>query len=474
MNVPMKTLSRIALGVTLVLFLAACDSRASRSQAAFNKYQAASNAGDLMGARRALLELVAADEDVPSYWLELGKVQIRLGDYPQAFYAFTRANELNRGDAEAVRYLAQIAVQSGDLQEAEAQAARLDLLAPGDPMVKLTNGMVSLQRKKYDEASKQADEILAQAPLDPNAKVLKARALVGLGQAPAAIALLKDQVQRQPQDAGSMRALFNLQRGTGDWAALLVTGRTFLALVPQDRAIGLLTIDAAFRANDIPAARAVSLALLKPDASPDLIDSVLETWRTLWKSPDAVALARTLAGKSGAAQQIVYGHYFNLSGAAATTVAMLGGVAAGKTRPGNADAQAIYYEALAAQGKRDEARAGLEAILLVDQENDLALGALTPLLLQQGDKARALNMARKLVAVAPKSVAGRLILAKSYETSGDRPAAIRALWEALHDIPGEETIYTSLRGYLPPDEARRLDGEFSDQIQRKVMRDSLG
>ena len=474
MNVPPKALSRAVLGLALALFLAACDTRASRSQAAFNKYQAASNAGDLVAARRALLELVAADEDVPSYWLELGKVQVRLGDYPQAFYAFTRANELNRGDPEAVRYLAQIAVQSGDLQEAAAQAARLDLLAPGDPMVKLTNGMVSLQRKNYGEAARQADEILAQAPLDPNAKVLKARALVGLGQAPAAIALLKDQVQRQPQDAGSMRALFNLQRGTGDWTALLATGRAFLALVPRDSAIGLMTIDAAFKTNDIAAARAVSLALLKPDASPDLINSVLEMWRAQWKSPDAIALARTLAGKSGAAQQIAYGHYFNLSGAAATTVSMLGGVASGKTRPNNADAQAIYYEALAAQGRRDEARAGLEAVLLVDQENDLALGALTPLLLQMGDKPRALNMARKLVAVAPKSVAGRLILAKSYDTSGDRDAAIRTLWEALHDIPGEETIYTLLRSYLPADDAHRLDGEFADQVQRKVMRDSLG
>jgi len=379
-----------------------------------------------------------------------------------------------RGDPEAVRALAQIAVQSGDLQEAETQAARLDLLAPGDPMVKLTNGMIALQRKKFDEASQRADEILAQAPLDPNAKVLKARALVGLGQAAAAIALLKDQVQRQPQDAGSMRALFNLQRGTGDWTALLATGRSYLALVPRDGAIGLLTVEAAFRANDLAAAKALSVAMLKPDASPDMIDSVLAIWRVQWKSPDAVALARDLAGKSGLPQQVAYAHYLNESGAAGTTVAMLRGVAAGKTRPDNADAQAIYYEALAAQGRREEARAGLEAILLVDQENDLALGALTPLLLQLGDKPRALNMARKLVAVAPKSVAGRLVLAKSYVTTGDRPAAVRTLWEALHDIPGEETIYTLLRSYLPPDDARRLDGEFADQIQRKVMRDSLG
>ena len=474
MNVSTKSLSRACLGLALVLFLSACDSRASRAQAAFDKYQAASNAGNLADARRALLALVAANEDVPSYWLELGKVQLRLGDYPQAFYAFTRANELNRGDPEAVRFLAQIAVQSGDLQEAEQQASRLDLLAPGDPMVKLTQGMVALQRKKYDEASQRADEILAQAPLDPNAKVLKARALVGLGQGASAIALLKDQVARQPKDAGSMRALFNLQRGTGDWTALLATGRSYLALVPEDTRIGLLTIDAAFKANDITAAKALSLALLNPDASPALIVSVLETWRAQWKSPDSLALARALAAKAGPAQQIVYGHYFNQSGAAGTTVAMLGTVAAGKTRPDNADAQAIYYEALAAQGQREAARAGLEAILLVDQQNDLALGALTPLLLQMGDKARALNMARKLVAVAPKSVAGRVVLAKTYDSSGDRDAAVRTLWDALHDIPGEETIYTLLRAYLPPDDARRLDGEFADEIQRKLMRDSLG
>ena len=64
MNVSTKSLSRACLGLALVLFLSACDSRASRAQAAFYKYQAASNAGNLADARRALLELVAANEDV--------------------------------------------------------------------------------------------------------------------------------------------------------------------------------------------------------------------------------------------------------------------------------------------------------------------------------------------------------------------------------------------------------------------------
>jgi len=60
MNVPTKSLSRACVGLALVFFLASCDSRASRAQAAFDKYQAASNAGNLPDARRALLELVAA------------------------------------------------------------------------------------------------------------------------------------------------------------------------------------------------------------------------------------------------------------------------------------------------------------------------------------------------------------------------------------------------------------------------------
>src|SRR6476620_5025110 len=81
-----------------VLLASACNSADSRASAALGEYQSAAAANDLLGSRQALLKLVRAKDDVADYWAELGKVQAALGSYNDAYYAFTRAYELDRSD----------------------------------------------------------------------------------------------------------------------------------------------------------------------------------------------------------------------------------------------------------------------------------------------------------------------------------------------------------------------------------------
>ncbi|MCA1653838.1 MAG: tetratricopeptide repeat protein [Sphingomonadales bacterium] len=457
------------------LFLAGCDSRASRAEAAFNNYQAAMAAGDLQGGRMALLKLVAANEDVPSYWVELGKLQYQLKDYGKAYYAFTRANELNRSDPDVLRYLTQIALQSGDLEAAEQHSKELDLLTPGDPMVKITGGLIALRRGNFAAASQQADQILAAAPLDANANILKARALVGLEQPAAAVALLEEQIARQPGDALGLKALIDLHRTNSEWKPIVALGQRYRTLIPSDRDVALQTIEAAFRTGDVASARTESLAVLKPDATVAQIQPVLDLWRQYWKGVEPLNLARQLGAKAGLAQRVAYGHYLNLSGAPNAAEALVADRAKDSPSPTNLDARAVYFDALAHLGRQGEARTGLEDILSRDPDNDLALMGLASLLVATGNRAEAVNTARKLVAVDPTGVDARLLLARCYQAQGDRASAERALWDAFHEIPAAERIYTPLRAYLGPDsdEARRLDGEYADQRQRKIMQDSI-
>ena len=472
MNVPTTGRRIAAAALAAVLFLSACDSRASRAAAAFDNYQAASAAGDLPRSREALLALVAANEDVPAYWVALGKVQYQLHDVGKAFYAFTRANELNRGDPEVVRFLTRIALESGSLEEAENRARELDLLAPGDPLIKFTRALVALKREDFASANQQADAILASAPFEPNGKVIKARALVGLGQRDAAVALLEQQVAQQTDDTVSLSTLIALHRLNDEWQAVPPLGQRILAIEPSNRAVALATIDAALRVGNIAAARAVSLQQLKPTASPDLIRAILSSWQERWKGPEPVALARRLALAAGPEQRVPYGRYLNAVGMPQATLALLGD-AANDNRASAADAQAVYFDALAGVGRRREARAGLERILTRDVDNDIALGALAPLQLADGDKGAALNTARKLVTVDPTGVDSRLTLARCFVASGDRGAAERTLWDAFHDLRGEERIYTELRGYLrgDTDQVRRLDAEYADQRKRLLSQD---
>ncbi|HMI41235.1 MAG TPA: tetratricopeptide repeat protein, partial [Sphingomicrobium sp.] len=119
------------------ILVAGCSTDASRAQSAYDDYMVAASAGDLVAARDALLKLVAVDEDVAEYWVDLGKVQAALGSYSDAYYAFARALELDRSDQDVIRMLTQIALRSGNIDLANEYARQLELLVPNDPSVNM-------------------------------------------------------------------------------------------------------------------------------------------------------------------------------------------------------------------------------------------------------------------------------------------------------------------------------------------------
>src|SRR5579884_3447166 len=120
------------------ILTAACSSSDSRAQSALGEYQAAAASNDMPAERRALLKLVQVKDDVSEYWAELGKLDASVGQYSEAYYAFTRAYELDRSNPDLVRAITQLALRFGDLVTAQARAQELEILAPGDPWVKLT------------------------------------------------------------------------------------------------------------------------------------------------------------------------------------------------------------------------------------------------------------------------------------------------------------------------------------------------
>ncbi len=69
----------------LSLAVAGCNSREDQTQAALGQYQEAAAAGDLIASRIALLQLVGADDGNPEYWEQLGRVQLELGSFREAY-----------------------------------------------------------------------------------------------------------------------------------------------------------------------------------------------------------------------------------------------------------------------------------------------------------------------------------------------------------------------------------------------------
>jgi predicted Zn-dependent protease len=472
MQFPKHLTVRVA-ACLLPALLPACSSSDARAQDALGSYQAAAAANDLVGARKALLELVRAKDDVPDYWIELGKFDASAGDYNSAYYAFTRAYELDRNNVDVLRAVTQLALRTGDLASAESHADELALVAPDDPWPKLTKGWAAVTESHFDQALGAADSILANAPFDPSATVLKARALLGLGRQDEATALLLKQIQAQPTDSGSLQLLARVYRRQEDWPKLVGVTQRLIQLVPADQGNALLLIEAAFRSGNAAVARGESLRLLRSDPAPGLVTSVLDLWTDYWPSRQRIDDARSLgAAAQGMEQKLAYAAFLSREGSPADAVRLTSAAATLPVDARNAEANAVLADAWWRLGNYAPAKNRLDAVLAFDPGNASALRARAELDLRTGKAPAAVVDAQKLVTVLPNSAPDRLLLARSFAAAGNQSWANRTLWTAFQDIPGDERIYAALAMTKKgdPDGTRDLQEEFDRQRDAKVGR----
>jgi predicted Zn-dependent protease len=451
----------------LSVLLGGCGSSESRASDAYDAYQTALAGGDLATAREALQELVRIKDDDPSYWEELGKVQLELKNFNGAYYAFTRARELDSGNAEILGALTQLALLSGNTEAAEQNAKQLELLAPGHPAAKMAFGYVYLQRQDYDKADQQADALLETLPFDSNVKLLKARILLGRGEPGKAIQLLEEQVKAKPDDIASWKALVMLQERQGNWPAVAIASDRLRQLDPKDLENATTFIEASLRSNDIAAARRASESLLAPDAPGKPVAAVLKVRGDHWKSPDAVAEARRLARNTGLDQKLAYATYFIDVGSPDDAIALVGASPKFPIDISNYSLNALIAAALASKGQRAQAKRVFDEILAREPDHVYALRGRINLEVASGDAKAAIVDAQRLVSIAPDSPTDRMLLVSAYAAAGDRRQVDRTLWNAFHEIPANFETYEALREYVRKtggeDAVKGIDEEFQRQ-----------
>jgi predicted Zn-dependent protease len=453
-----------------------CNSRESRTRAALAQYQQAAEAGDLIASRIALLALVGADDSNPDYWEQLGKVQVELGSFDDAYYAYSRAHELNRGNPGPLSSLAQLALSSGNVEAAEEHADKLALLQPDHPIIRLTRGFVALKRSNLDEADRQVDPLLHASPREPTANQLKARILVARGKRDEAVRLLEAQTSGKPDDAGAWKSLMGLQLRNQNWHGVQRAASRLASLKPEDPAPAIGAIDAAFRQKDIPSGLRASERFLRPDASPDDVGAVLTIWAEQWKAPAALDEARKRSRTAAPQHRLAYATYFNMVGSPDDAVALLGG---GQPQwpltAGNMSTNSLIAEALALQGRYREAKRIFDAVLAKEPDHVHALRGRINLEIRMGAARAAITDAQRLVSVSPRSARERLLLARAYAAAGDQRQVDRTLWDAFHEIPANFLLYEALRAYVVrsggAEAAARVDAEFRQQQDVELARD---
>jgi len=476
MRVPSLLIPWTVACLSLLLATGGCSSSTRRANAALGEYQSAEAANDLYGARQALLKLVGAKDDVPDYWSELGKVEAQLGQYNDAYYAFTRAYELNRSDPELLRSLTELALRSGDVSLAQEHARELEVVAPGDQWVKLADGWAAFAQSHFDDAIKAADAMIATSPYDSAAKVLKARSLIGLNQQDDAINLLNEQVKVQPSDAASFMLLAKIYDGRSDWPRVLDAERHVASLAPEDRENALLLIEAALRTGAIADARQASARLLQPNADPEVIKAVLERWSDYWPSSQRVVDARMFAeAANGEERKLIYAAYLNRFGSPADALRLVGGAASLPVNANNAEANAVVADALSRSGNLAGAKNRFDAVIAYDPGNATALRGRAELELRTGNREAAIQDAQKLVTVLPNSSEDRLLLARAYASAGNSAWAQRTLWSAFQDITGDEHIFAALKTTRNgnSEALNELQAEFERQRSAKLNRGLL-
>ena len=465
MHVSAHSILRIAACLSAACLTVSCRSSDARAQDALGAYQAAAASNDLVGARKALVQLVSAKDDVPDYWIELGKLQASMGSYSEAYYAFTRAYELDRGNPDVLRAVTELALRSGDIALAETRARELEIVSPGDPWVKLTDGWAAVSQSRFDQAITVADSMLATSPFDPGATILKARALLGLNREDEARELLVKQAAAQPSDTGSLGYLAKIYQRHEQWPKVLETTQRINAIAPSNHDNALLMVEAALRSGNNAEARRASSQLLQPNASSTLIASVLDLWESYWPSAQRIQDARALAARASRIEQkLVYAAFLSRVGSPIDAARLASGSATLPVTAQSAEANAVLGAALTRMGNLPAAKSRLDAVIAFDPGNASALRGRSELELRTGHADDAVIDAQKLVTVLPTSAQDRLLLARCFAAAGKPDWVRRTLWTAFQDIPGDEHIYAALAAM------RKGDVDGTAELQEEFAR----
>ena len=462
----------------LCLPISACTSNETQAREYYAEYQVAAAAGDLVAARTALLQTVAVQDDVPAYWEQLGKLQVELGAFNDAYEAFKHAHELDRSNSQILANLTQLALMSGQIDLAEEHARELELISGETPAVSLAYGYAALQRQDVDKADQHADKLIEALPYEPSAKLLKARILVTRRKNGEAITLLENQLKARPDDKNTWKALMALQERNENWKAVAEAASRVATLDPNDGAARLMGVDAALRQKDISAAMRgarpfpeSASARRKRGLHSSPVGRTLEDARRPLKRPGKFSASRWTAAKARLRQLFQRGRKAGIYGRTRRV----------RTDPSNYDRQfgdqCHHCRRHGADRSGHGSHASVQRILEKEPDHVYALRARINLEIRAGKAMAAVTDAQRLVSVMPKSARDRLLLARAYDAAKDRRQLDRTLWDAFHEIPGNRDLYEALRAHVAkdggPDAVRSVDDEYAHQKDVELAREFI-
>ena len=430
----------------MLLAMAGCSSKAERANEYYVNAQQYMSYNNLPAAARELQLAVAVRDDVPDIWYALGQVRLAGGSMPEAFTAFTRADELRPGDVNILRPLAYTGYMIGATRLSKDAVDRLLVLAPSDPQGLAVKGLLALDKGETATTLESAEAILTAAPNDETGLMLKARAIAIQGNIDAAIKLLEDAAKAAGSKSGLNFSLLQFYRAKGDIDAMIGIFPGLVEAQKQNYELALEYCNLLYRAGKIDEARKVwSDTVLVARADARFIAWAFEFYDMMESAVSPAYLDQRISRVGPSPLRTAAGQYLVLRKEYARAAAML---SHGK---GVADLdRGIYAVALDGLGRRGEAQTRVNAMLgAIDQRQDpnaLMLRARWALAAKNFDRANA--DAQNAVIADPSNIDARFVLAESYSVKDQQIRVRQVLAQAVRDLPRNRRVLVAYLQFL--------------------------
>jgi tetratricopeptide (TPR) repeat protein len=151
--------------------------------------------GKLDEADQALRHAIQLDPKHRESWFNLGRLQLERQQWSDALASFDKCVALSPDDVEALVSLAMAAIETGATDRARQALSKARELAPEDPQALVQLGVLAAREQRFDAAREFFESALKIDGSRGDAHLLRAKALVQLGDAGKAIGAFQDAVR---------------------------------------------------------------------------------------------------------------------------------------------------------------------------------------------------------------------------------------------------------------------------------------
>ena len=456
------------IAAAMLLMLVACGSSEQKAAKAAARYDHYYAQRDYYSARIEIKRALSQQDDEPTYWARLARVELASGNYLEAHNAYTRVIELAPKDDEANQALAELAYSGGSFKEAESIADQVLEKQPRLLRMLLVKGSVAASLREIDRARVIAHQILAIDPANEGGKLLLARVVNFGGDRPGAIRVMREAISSDGETIAKLMALLDLYTSNEDFPGAAATFARLFALMPEDVDLRIEYARLLYQRGQATSANGIVARLIRrhPD-DVNIHQRVVDLWNEVGSDRvDVEDLKPFVEATGDPGMRIALAHLMLGERRFAEAEAMLRPyVDRDKITAENVEADVLYAGAIAGLGRGGEAMALIGKVLKFDESNPRALLMRVRVSMAAGDLRRALRDAQLLSRDNPQLAEGRIELAEIYVRRREPVLADNAYATAMKDLSTDPAM---LRAYLDYLRRTRRAGVALDMAKRFV------